>query len=170
MRHCNPKKRPFLAITEPLPASVYGGLKCVRSQAMDQSLRVACCSSLAWRNAGCRSALRQSPRRWYRCGWCHGRSEFSTWPVRRTWISDRHAAVRLRLNSRASSSLPWAFASELSSSQCHAKVRPLVSRGIGNPLEAHVAAHLAQRTPFVFLHPRLDVVAERAEIRGAVTK
>src|SRR5262252_10261590 len=50
----------------------------------------------------------------------------------------------------------------------HAEAGALVRGGIGDLPEAHVAAHLAERGPFVLDHPRLDLVAHPAEVIRAV--
>ena len=53
-------------------------------------------------------------------------------------------------------------------SQSHAEIRAFVRGGIRDSFEAHVAAHLAERDPFVFVHPRFNIAENRTHVIGTV--
>ena len=54
-------------------------------------------------------------------------------------------------------------------SQSHAEIRAFVRGGIRESLETHVAAHLAERHPFMFGHPRFNIAENGTEVTRTVT-
>src|SRR5262249_58997402 len=78
------------------------------------------------------------------------------------------ATVTRHIRATPTRYVPMLLLSE--SSQRHAEVRALVRGGIGDPPEAHVAAHLAERRPLVLDHPRLDFIADPAQVVRAVSE